>query len=180
VTAGCPLAVIGIARTARLSPETTPVQSSLNRDEEAVVEVHEQYVAGLEGLAGFDFAWLLAWLGTDDSDDTDDSADSADPPLRQVPFLLRPEGREMGVFATRGPRRVNPVGLSLVRLLGVDGGRVRFAGVDLVDGTPIIDIKPYVAQFDRPPGEVRSGWFDTVSLRPEVTPGDLAPPPSRA
>jgi tRNA (adenine37-N6)-methyltransferase len=63
----------------------------------------------------------------------------------------------MGILATRGPRRINPIGLSLVRLLGVDGASVRFAGVDFVDGTPVLDVKPYVARFDRPPGDVRCG-----------------------
>jgi tRNA (adenine37-N6)-methyltransferase len=169
VSARCPLTVIGFARTARLEAEKTPVQAALNRAEEGTVEVDAAYVAGLEGLVGFDYAWLLTWLGRLGAEPV---------PLRQVPFLLRPEGRELGVFATRGPRRVNPIGLSLVRLLDVTGGSLRFAGVDLVDGTPIIDIKPYVAAFDRPPGEPRGGWFDTVALREAVTPAELGPPPA--
>lgn len=170
---------IGVARTARTSIDSTPVQSSLNRREEGVVEVDEQYVAGLEGLADFDYLWLVTWLGRGSAG----AAATADPApgpdslaLRQVPYLLRPEGREMGVFATRGPRRVNPIGLSLVRLVDISGRSVRFAGVDLVDGTPILDLKPYVAAFDRPPGEPRSGWFDTVAMPDAVTPGDLKPP----
>ena len=182
MTEACPLPVIGVARTARSSRETTPVQSSLNRDEVGVVEVAEQYAEGLDGLSGFDYVWLLAWLGSASSEQPGSLSGTAggEVPLRQVPFLLQPEGREMGVFATRGPRRVNPIGLSLVRLLEVDGRRLRFAGVDLVDGTPILDIKPYVVQFDRPRGEPRSGWFDSVPLRDEVTPADLALPPPRA
>jgi tRNA (Thr-GGU) A37 N-methylase len=75
--------------------------------------------------------------------------------MRQVPFLFRREERAMGMFATRTPRRINPIGLSLVELLDVAGGTVRFAGVDLLDGTPVLDIKPYVTRFDRPPGEPR-------------------------
>ena len=58
----------------------------------------------------------------------------------------------MGVFAIRSPRRVNPIGLSLVRILNVPGSRVEFAGVDLLDGTPVLDVKPYVGRFDQPPG----------------------------
>jgi tRNA (adenine37-N6)-methyltransferase len=77
------------------------------------------------------------------------------------------------VFATRGPRRVNPVGLSLVRLLPADGRVVRFAGVDLVDGTPIVDIKPYVVPFDRPDGVPRSGWIDGLDLTEDITPRGL-------
>jgi tRNA (Thr-GGU) A37 N-methylase len=79
----------------------------------------------------------------------------------------------MGVLATRGPRRINPIGLSLVRLLGVDGRLVRFAGVDMIDGTPVLDLKPYVTRFDRPPGEPRSGWFDSIDFVEGATPNDL-------
>jgi tRNA (adenine37-N6)-methyltransferase len=66
--------------------------------------------------------------------------------------------------------------LSLVRLVEVTGSRVRFAGVDLVDGTPVIDIKPYVTRFDRPPGEPRCGWFDATAMPDGVTPADLIQP----
>jgi tRNA (Thr-GGU) A37 N-methylase len=52
---------------------------------------------------------------------------------------------------------------------------VRFAGVDLLDGTPVIDLKPYVTQFDRPAGDPRCGWFDGVPMRDGVTPADLGP-----
>jgi tRNA (Thr-GGU) A37 N-methylase len=82
----------------------------------------------------------------------------------------------MGTFATRGPRRVNPIGLSLVHVLAVEDRSVRFGGVDLLDGTPVIDLKPYVTRFDRPDGEPRCGWFDTVEIRDGVTPVDLGPP----
>jgi tRNA (adenine37-N6)-methyltransferase len=173
---GCPLPVVGTIHTARTSLADTPVQSSLNRSEHGTIVIAEEFAAGLAGLTdagqfhGFDYAWLLTWLG--------DSADAAlEPPsLTQVPFLLRSRGHSMGIFATRGPRRINPIGLSLVHLLGVDGRVIRFAGVDMIDGTPVLDLKPYVARFDRPPaelGEVRSGWFDSVDLVEGVTPADL-------
>lgn len=160
----CPLPVIGVLRTSRATPETTPVQAALNRAEHGTLELRDEYVDGLAGLAGFDYVWLVTWLGT--------PADGP-PVLTGVPFLLRPRQQSMGVFATRGPRRVNPIGLSLVRLLAVTGTTVRFAGVDMVDGTPVLDLKPYVTHFDRPPGEPRSGWFDTATLTEGVTPDDL-------
>jgi tRNA-Thr(GGU) m(6)t(6)A37 methyltransferase TsaA len=165
----CPLEVIGTVRTGRTTPASTPVQSSLNRGEHGVVDVLEPFVEGLSGLAEFDYVWLVTWLHRPDSPDSR-------PPLTQVPFLLRPQQRAMGVFATRGPRRVNPIGLSLVRVLDVTGARIRFAGVDLLDGTPVVDIKPYVVHFDRPDGEVHCGWFDTVPMPEAVTPADLQPP----
>jgi tRNA-Thr(GGU) m(6)t(6)A37 methyltransferase TsaA len=165
-----PLDVIGVVRTGRTSPESTPVQSSLNQDEHGLLEIFEPFVEGLSGLEGFDYAWLLSWLHR--------TANPAEPaPLTQVPFLLRAQQRSMGVFATRGPRRVNPIGLSLIRVLEVAGREVRFAGVDLLDGTPVIDLKPYVTRFDRPAGDPRCGWFDTVPLLDGVTPADLGHPP---
>jgi tRNA (adenine37-N6)-methyltransferase len=60
-----------------------------------------------------------------------------EPALRQVPFLLRAQPRELGILATRGPRRPNPLGLSLVRIVAIEGTTIRFAGVDMVDGTPL-------------------------------------------
>ena len=161
------LPVIGVVRTSHHELETTPIQAGLNRAEHGAIEIAERYRDGLDGLAGFDYAWLLAWL--------DRPRDpGGDAPLRQVPFLLRPQQRKMGIFATRGPRRVNPVGLSLIQLLEVTGEAVVFAGVDLLDGTPIIDLKPYVTRFDRPPGDPRCGWFDEITMADGTTPGQLA------
>jgi hypothetical protein len=81
-----------------------------------------------------------------------------------VPYLLRSQQRQMGIFATRGPRRVNPLGLSLIQLLEVTPEAVLFAGVDVVDGTPVVGLKPYVTRFDRPPGEPPCGWFDGLDI----------------
>jgi tRNA-Thr(GGU) m(6)t(6)A37 methyltransferase TsaA len=169
----CPLPVIGVIRSARTDRASTPVQAALNRSERAILEIAPEYADGLAGLtgtekfAGFDYLWLQTWLH-------DSAVAEDDPPaLTQVPFLLRSQGRSMGIFATRGPRRVNPIGLSLVQLLEVDGRLIHFAGVDMIDGTPVLDLKPYVSHFDRPPGDPRSGWFDAVDLVEGVTPADL-------
>jgi tRNA (adenine37-N6)-methyltransferase len=78
--------------------------------------------------------------------------------------------------APSGTTRVNPIGLSLIQLLSVHQDRVDFAGVDLADGTPVIDLKPYVQRFDRPPGEPACGWFDHVDIADGITPGRLAIP----
>jgi len=73
-----------------------------------------------------------------------------------------------GVFATRAPKRPNPIGLSIVRLIGVDDRILEIEGVDIVDGTPILDIKPYVPEFDSQ-ADVKTGWLEelrrTVSER---------------
>ncbi len=164
-----PLPVIGVARTSYQELETTPIQAGLNRAGRGVVEIAEPYRDGLDGLAGFDYAWLLSWLHR--------PGDPAGPaPLRQVPFLLRRQRRAMGIFATRGPRRVNPIWLSLIQLLDVTGQAVVFAGVDLLDGTPVLDIKPYVTRFDRPPSDPRCSWLDQLTISDGTTPAHLAEP----
>jgi tRNA-Thr(GGU) m(6)t(6)A37 methyltransferase TsaA len=168
-----PLTVIGVVRTGYAQREATPIQAALNRAGHGTIEIADAYAEGLDGLDGFDYAWLLTWLHRPDR--PEEAA-----PLRQVPFLLRSQQRRMGIFATRGPRRVSSIGLSLIQILEVAAPVVRFAGVDLLDGTPVVDLKPYVSRFDRPPGEPRCGWFDQVAIDEGVTPrrlGRPAPPP---
>jgi tRNA-Thr(GGU) m(6)t(6)A37 methyltransferase TsaA len=168
-----PLPVIGVIRSQYTDTEHTPIQARLNPAAQAAIELDPQYAAGLDGLAGFDFAWLLTWLHR--------PRDADRPPrLRHVPFLLRAQQRQVGIFATRGPRRINPIGLSLVRLTSVDGATVRFSGVDLIDGTPVLDIKPYVTRFDRPPGKPGCGWFDEIPIADGSTPSGLGPAPESA
>ncbi len=163
----CPLEVIGLVRTPHGDRASTPIQAALNAAETGTVEVFDQYVEGLIGLEEFDYLWLITWLDRRESEDR--------PPLTQVPYLLGAAPRSMGVFAMRGPRRVNSIGLSLVRLVEVSGSRITFAGVDLVDRTPLIDIKPYVTRFDRPDGQPTCGWFDTVAMPQGATPASLRP-----
>jgi tRNA (adenine37-N6)-methyltransferase len=168
-----PLQVIGIVRTGYTEREATPIQAGVNRAEHGAIEIADAYTDGLEGLEDFDYAWLLTWLHRPDR--------PGDPaPLRQIPFLLRSQQRAMGIFATRGPRRVNPIGLSLIQILDVTGPVILFAGVDLLDGTPVIDLKPYVSRFDRPDGDPRCGWFDQITIQDGTTPARLgrAGPPS--
>jgi tRNA-Thr(GGU) m(6)t(6)A37 methyltransferase TsaA len=164
-----PLVVIGVVRSAHAEPETTPIQAALNRAGHGTIEIAEPYRDGLTGLDGFGYAWLLTWLHRP-------GRREGQPPLRQVPYLLRSQQRQMGIFATRGPRRVNPLGLSLIQLLEVTPEAVLFAGVDVVDGTPVVDLKPYVTRFDRPPGEPPCGWFDGLDISDGSTPSGLGPP----
>jgi tRNA (adenine37-N6)-methyltransferase len=181
-----PLAVIGVVRSSHTEPETTPIQAALNRAGHGTIEVDEPYREGLAGLDGFGYAWLLTWLhrpggrpgcreGGRDGQPPPERRDGQ-PPLKQVPYLLRSQQREMGIFATRGPRRINPIGLSLIQLLEVTPETVVFAGVDVVDGTPVIDLKPYVTRFDRPPGDPPCGWFDELDISDGSTPAGLGPP----
>jgi tRNA (adenine37-N6)-methyltransferase len=122
----------------------TPAQGTMAPDAEGTVEVFADVVLGLSDLEGFERIWLLYWF---------DRATAAQ--LTVKPFL---DAHEHGVFATRAPCRPNPIGLSCVRLIGIDGHRLRIKGVDVLDGTPLLDIKPYVPQFDSFDAR-RTGWL---------------------
>jgi tRNA-Thr(GGU) m(6)t(6)A37 methyltransferase TsaA len=106
------------------------------------------YEEALQDLAGMDRVWLLWWFHRNDT---------------WRPLVLPPRGasRRRGVFATRSPHRPNPLGLTSVPLLGITGRRLLLGPCDLVDGTPVFDLKPYVAAYDAFP-ETRAGWIDAV------------------
>jgi tRNA (adenine37-N6)-methyltransferase len=106
------------------------------------------YEQALQDLAGMDRVWLLWWFHRNDT---------------WRPLVLPPRGasRRRGVFATRSPHRPNPLGLTSVALLGITGRRLSLGPCDLVDGTPIFDLKPYVAAYDAFPN-ARAGWIDAV------------------
>lgn len=161
---------IGSVHTAYTDKSTTPVQTALNPHEHGSVVLDVRYRDGLKELDTFDFVWLLTWLTRDPDDPVSDS-------MQQVPFLLTSNPRPIGLFAMRGPRRPNPIGLHLVRILELTVGGFTFAGVDMLDGTPLLDIKPWAAPLDLPHGApsglVRSGWFDTVDLSGPHTPQSL-------
>lgn len=105
-------------------------------------------VETLRGLQGFDRIWLIFVF-----DRSEGWAPRVQPPRG-------PKGKQ-GVFATRSPHRPNAIGLSAVELLSVEGRELRLRGVDLLDGTPILDIKPYVPYADAFP-QSRAGWIDAV------------------
>jgi len=128
------LKAIGTVHSPFREAAGTPIQSAMAQGVEGSVEVLPEFVPGLRDLQGFERIWLLYWF------------DRGTPAQLVVkPFLDR---QEHGVFATRSPCRPNPIGLSCVRLLGIDGGRLRIMDVDILDGTPLVDIKPYAPQFD--------------------------------
>ena len=128
------LRVIGRIRSPFTQSAGAPIQGALAKGAEGSVEVYARFAAGLRDLEGFERIWLLYWFDR-----------SQRGRLVVQPFL---DDQERGVFATRAPCRPNPIGLSCVRLLGIDGSRLRIRGVDVLDRTPLLDIKPYVPQFD--------------------------------
>src|SRR3954454_16545070 len=134
-----PFEPIGHLETAYTQAGSPPSQASLSESVARVV-VDEAYVYGLLGLDRYPHLWLLTWL----HDQPDER------PLQLVPRATEATGEVQGVFASRAPVRPNPIGLSLVRLLGVDGNVLTVAGTDLLDGTPVLDIKPWFADCDLP------------------------------
>jgi tRNA-Thr(GGU) m(6)t(6)A37 methyltransferase TsaA len=141
--------VIGIIRTPFLEPAGTPIQSVYAQDVEGQVIVHKPYDEALDDVEGFERLWLIYWM---------DRVNEFKP--RVVPYR---DTREHGLFATRSPSRPNPIGISVVRLLRRDGGTLHIAGIDVVDGTRLLDIKPYVPAFDAHAAS-RAGWFDNAGV----------------
>ena len=136
---------IGVARTPFKERKEMPIQPTGARDVVGEIEVAEEYAPGLKDLDGFSHIFLIYCFHESKGYD-----------LTVVPFM---DTVSRGVFATRAPRRPNPVGLSVVRVLGVDGNRIRVQDIDVLDGTPILDIKPYVPKFDAPDVDA-IGWLD--------------------
>lgn len=136
----CP---IGEIHTTFIDKRDTPIQASRST---AIgqVEVYPAYTDGLRDLDGFSHIILLYAFHRSD-----------EYALSVTPFL---DDQERGLFATRYPERPNPIGLSIVRLLTVHDNLLDIEGVDMLDGTPLLDIKPYVPEFDVR-ADVRTGWY---------------------
>jgi tRNA-Thr(GGU) m(6)t(6)A37 methyltransferase TsaA len=143
---------IGVIQSPYCDPLDMPIQSSESSSIRGTAIIAPQWRAGLADLAGFDRVWLLWWAHRGRS-----------PEALVKPFR---DTRLRGVFATRVPVRPNPIAMSCVRLRAVAADRIEFDGVDMLDGTPLIDIKPYVWTWDAYPG-LRSGWYDEVD-RPQA------------
>jgi tRNA-Thr(GGU) m(6)t(6)A37 methyltransferase TsaA len=140
---------IGVVRSPFREQEGTPVQPAFAEGAEGTIELDPRYAPALADLDGFERIWVL-WVA--------DRAGSFEPLV--VPHW---DDRPRGLFATRSTRRPNPIGLSHLRLLGVEGSVLRVADLDLLDGTPVLDLKPYVPA-DSLTG-LRSGWLETASGR---------------
>lgn len=138
---------IGIIRSPFKQPCGTPIQPAGAGDVEGTVEIAPEYVDGLKDLEGFSHIILIYHFHL-----------AKGYSLAVKPYM---DDKSRGVFATRAPSRPNPIGISIVRLVKVDKNRLHIRGVDMVDGTPLLDIKPYVPQFDAPRTE-RLGWLDRV------------------
>jgi len=136
---------IGIIHSPHKDPRGTPIQPTAAQGVHGQVEILPQYVPGLKDLDGFSHIILLYHFNR----------------VREVRLEVKPflDDCLRGVFATRAPVRPNPIGLSVVRLVTIQGNMLEIEGVDVLDGTPLLDLKPYVDKFDGRTSE-RQGWLD--------------------
>ncbi len=146
---------IGLVRSPHEERHGTPRQAavpadpSLRPDEAARIELFQAIdPRALADLAGFERVWVLAWLHLNDG---------------WNPTVVPPRGPGVprSLFATRAPHRPNPIGLSAARITGVEGRVVHLARIDLLDGTPVLDLKPYVPEVDAFP-DARAGWLEEL------------------
>lgn len=138
---------IGIIRSPFRELAQTPIQPVYAGDAQGRVEVFPEYAEGLTDVEGFSHVHLIYVFDR-----------VSQVKLRVKPYL---QDVEHGIFATRSPTRPNPIGMSIVRLLGRDGTTLHVAGLDVVDGTPLLDIKPFSRRFDLREG-TRAGWMEQV------------------
>jgi tRNA (adenine37-N6)-methyltransferase len=138
------LAPIGLIHTPFKIPTETPIQSSRS-DTEGWVEVFPEFAQGLQGVEEFSHLFLIYHLHLAD----------------QVHLLVEPflDNQQHGVFATRHPCRPNHIGISIVQIISRRDNCLNIIGVDMLDQTPLLDIKPYVPDFDARDG-VRAGWYE--------------------
>ncbi|NQW30685.1 MAG: tRNA (N6-threonylcarbamoyladenosine(37)-N6)-methyltransferase TrmO [Ignavibacteria bacterium] len=145
---------IGFVRTPYAQPSDAPHQPSVDdRVDSAVVELlpHKNFEQALADFDGIDRIWLITWLHLVES---------------WKPMVLTPRDRKKrGVFATRSPHRPNPIGMSVVELQKIEGLQLFVRGTDLLDGTPVLDIKPYIPYADSHPTS-GTGWIPALTESP--------------
>jgi tRNA (adenine37-N6)-methyltransferase len=141
---------IGYVKTPFTDTKQIPKGCGAEHHAEGIIEIAPEYAAGLADVEGFSHLFVI-WVF--------DRADGFDliatPPTDQK--------RPHGVFATRSPRRPNPLGLTVVELLRRDGARLHVRGVDMLDGTPVLDLKPYLSSL--PMDQIRRGWLAEAEAR---------------
>jgi tRNA-Thr(GGU) m(6)t(6)A37 methyltransferase TsaA len=140
------LQAIGVIRSPYRTKDDVPKGLGTRHAAEGTIEVISEFAPGLADIEGFSHLYVL-WIF--------DRAEGYEL-LGKNPT----DGREHGVFATRSPRRPNPLALSVLELLGREGATLRVRGVDMLDGSPVVDLKPYLSSI--PSEKLRRGWLDAA------------------
>jgi tRNA-Thr(GGU) m(6)t(6)A37 methyltransferase TsaA len=151
------LTPIGVIHSPFQHATGTPLQPFCAKGVQGSIEVYEPFVEGLRDLEGFERIWVVFWCHR---------ASAAK--LTVTPYR---DSVAHGLFATRAPARPNPIGLSTVRLRKVAGNMVQVEELDILDGTPVLDIKPYVSQYDSYPAQ-RCGWLENGTVRRDIVQAD--------
>lgn len=149
---------IGYVRSPFRETQDVPKGLGTQHTAEGTIELAPELAAGLQDIEGFSHLYVLWVLHRSRDYDL-----VATPPT---------DDRPHGVFATRSPRRPNPIGLSVVELLGRDGAVLRVRGVDMLDGTPVLDLKPYLSSV--PAERIRRGWLAEAEARKAAGEGGRA------
>jgi tRNA-Thr(GGU) m(6)t(6)A37 methyltransferase TsaA len=136
---------IGVIHSPFKVTEGMPIQPSGAESVKGTIEIHPQYVEGLKDIEGFSHIILLYHFHR-----------RKDTKLTVIPFL---DSQPHGVFATRAPSRPNPIGISTVKLIKIEKNILHIENVDILDGTPLLDIKPHVPEFDQST-TVKIGWLE--------------------
>ena len=136
---------VGIIHTPYKEPKGIPIQGTFEGGIVGKVELFPEYAQGLKDIEGFSHIVLIYYFNR-----------SKEEQLISKPYL---EDEPHGIFAIRSPHRPNHIGFSIVKLEKVEGNIVTFSEVDILDGTPLLDIKPYVLHFDSRQ-DVKNGWLD--------------------
>lgn len=140
---------IGVVRSPYRSTADIPKGIGAKHDAAGKIEIDPAFAAGLADIEGFSHLHVI-WV----FDRAGDAELVARPPS---------DDRPHGVFATRSPRRPNPIGLTVVELTGREGASLSVRGVDMLDGTPVLDLKPYLSSV--PPDQLRRGWLEEAERR---------------
>ncbi len=141
---------VGYVRSPYTQKAQIPKGPGAKHEAEGILEILSEFERGLLDIEGFSHLYVM-WVF--------DRAEPGDTLVSTPPTDDRPHG----VFASRSPQRPNPLGLSVVELLGRERNRLRVRGVDMLDGTPILDIKPYLSSV--PENELRRGWLAEAERR---------------
>ena len=136
---------IGVIHTQFKESKGTPIQPKMGNGARGTIEIFSRFAPGLKDLDGFSHVVLLYYFHLSEGYS-----------LEVTPYL---DDKLRGLFATRAPRRPSPLGMSVVRLEKIEGNILHVADVDMIDGTPILDLKPYVPIFDEDV-DVRVGWLE--------------------
>lgn len=148
---------IGVIRTSFSEKKGTPIQGHLAPETSGVIEVFPEFAEGLKDIEGFSHIMVVYCFHR-----------SEGYKLLARPFL---DDVERGVFAIRAPRRPNPIGLTSVRLVKREENILHVTGVDMLDGTPLLDIKPYVPEFDHF-DRIKRGWLEGRLDKPDRAQAD--------